>query len=200
MPRKFSKTRVPAEPGWARSSCYSELRSRISQFKRDGFRLTVRMSFSGRVELRSSDPGRAGIGPPGEAEIQRLNPSRVSSLLRVTGWKTLAPGSLNLVVEDAVIEGLASFEPTFEESPANIIYPPPYEDVPRRRKGYWYYVATARRENREESVLVRRAVVPRPGVVELFSPVSLRDTFNLAANDVINVEIQASRRSTEAGA
>jgi len=64
------------------------------------------MILSGRVQLRSSDRGRAGIGPPGETEIQRLNPGRESRILRVTGWKTLARGSLNLVVEDDVIERL----------------------------------------------------------------------------------------------
>ena len=33
MPCKFAETRVPTELGRARSSCYAELRSRISQFK-----------------------------------------------------------------------------------------------------------------------------------------------------------------------
>jgi CTP-dependent riboflavin kinase len=99
------------------------------------------------------------------------------------------------VVEDAVIERLASFEPTFEESAASIVYPSPHEHIPRIRKAYWYYAATARRDGREESVLVRRAMAPLPRVVELFSAVSLRDTFDLAANDVISVEVHASRRA-----
>jgi hypothetical protein len=33
VPCKFAETRVPTELGRARSSCYTELRSRISQFK-----------------------------------------------------------------------------------------------------------------------------------------------------------------------
>jgi len=33
VPCKFAETQVPTELGWARSSCYTELRSQISQFK-----------------------------------------------------------------------------------------------------------------------------------------------------------------------
>ena len=158
------------------------------------------MVFSGRVQLRSSDHGRAGIGPPGETEIQRLNPGRESRILRVIGWKTLAHGSLNLVVDDDVIERLAGFEPTLEEPAAGIVYPSPYEHIPKIRKAYWYYAATARRDGKEESVLVRRAMVPLPRVVELFSAASLRDTFNLAPNDLIIVVVHSSRRGSESGA
>ncbi len=158
------------------------------------------MVFRGRVEFRSSDPGRARTGPPGETEIQRLNPSRASNILRVTGWKTLAGGSLNLAVEDAVIEALGRLRPTFEEPATSIIYPSPYERIPAIRKAYWYYAATARRANREESVLVRRAMVPVPRVVELLCAVSLREAFNLAADDVISVEVNAGQRSNDLGA
>ena len=150
--------------------------------------------------MRSSAGGRPGTGPPGEAEIQRLNPSRESAIRRVTGWETMAPGSLNLVVEDSVVERLARFQPTLEESAAGIVYPPPYEDIPKIRKAYWYYAATARRGEREESVLVRRAMVPVPRVVELFSAISLMDTFDLTANDVVSVEVRATRRANGTGA
>ena len=34
MPCKYASTRVPTELGRGRSSCYTELRSRISQFKK----------------------------------------------------------------------------------------------------------------------------------------------------------------------
>ena len=106
---------------------------------------------------------------------------------------------MNLVVEDDVIERLAGFEPTLEEPAAGIVYPSSYEHIPKIRKAYWYYAATARRDGKEESVLVRRAMVPLPRVVELFSAVSLKDTFNLAPNDVISVVVHASRRASESG-
>ena len=154
------------------------------------------MVFTGRIQLRSSAGGRAGTGPPGEAGIQRLNPSRESAIRRVTGWEALAPGSLNLMVEDSVVESLAGFQPTLEEAAAGIVYPPPHRDIPKIRKAYWYYAATARRGEREESVLVRRAMVPVPRVVELFSAVSLMDTFNLTPNDVVSVEVRATRRAS----
>jgi hypothetical protein len=158
------------------------------------------MVFSGRVQLRSSDSSRPGTGPPGEAEIQRLNPGRESVIRHITGWETLAPGSLNLVVEDAVVDSLARFEPTLEEPAAGIVYPPPYESIPKIRKAYWYYAATARRGKREEPVLVRRAIVPVRCVVELFSAVSLTETFKLVTNDIVTVEIYGSRRSSGTGA
>jgi len=154
------------------------------------------MVFTGRVQPRSSDGRRAGTGPPGEAEIQRLNPSRESAIRRVTGWETLAPGSLNLLVEDAVVDGLAAFEPALEEPAAGIVYPSPYESIPKIRRAYWYYAATAHRGDRDESVLVRRAMVPVRGVVELFSAVSLTDTFKLVTGDLVSVEVHGSRRSS----
>jgi hypothetical protein len=107
---------------------------------------------------------------------------------------------LNIVVEDSVVERLAGFQPTLEESAAGIVYPPAHQDIPRIRKAYWYYAAMARRGGRGESVLVRRAMVPVPRVVELFSGVSLMDTFNLTANDVVSVEVRASRRANATGA
>ena len=112
----------------------------------------------------------------------------------------MAPGSLNLAVEDAVIERLANVKPTLEESAAGIVYPSPYEYIPELRKAYWYYAATVRKDGRTESVLVRRAMVPVSGVVELFSAVSLRETFDLAVNDIISVEVHAGQRTGETGA
>src|SRR5205807_8511066 len=97
------------------------------------------------------------------------------SILAVTGWSSLGPGSLNLVVEQSIVESLVQFEPTWLEAPSEIVYPPPHQKIPTIRRGYWYYLATARKEGEEEEVLVRRAVIPLHGIVELFSVVSLTE-------------------------
>ena len=153
------------------------------------------MVFDGRVRPRSSASNRPVTGPPGETEIQRLNPPRVSMILNATGWQALAPGSLNLAVDHSVIEDLGRLEATVEESAAGIVYPSPFEWIPQMRKAYWYYAATARIGDSEESVLVRRAQVPVSGVVELFAAVSLTDKFKLKLDDVVSVEIHATRRA-----
>ena len=146
------------------------------------------MRFQGRVWIRSSSGSVKG--PPGETEIQLLNPDRERGILRVTGWQQLAPGSLNLAVEDSVVEALGSFTPTLEEPSEGIIYPLPFEHIPKDRKGYWYYKAIAGTESHEEEVLVRRGIVPLAGVVELFSAESLTNKFNLRPNDLLIVEIR----------
>jgi CTP-dependent riboflavin kinase len=117
-------------------------------------------------------------------------------ILNATGWEGLAPGTLNLAVNDSVIDGLGGLEPKLEEAATGIAYPAPYEWIPTMRKAYWYYAATARFGGAAEPVLVRRAQVPVPGVVELFAAVSLTDKFNLKPDDVVRVEIHANRRAT----
>lgn len=158
------------------------------------------MIFDGRFRPRSSRGPSAGSGPPGEAEIQRLNPGHSSSILAVTGWKSLAPGSLNLVVEHSIVEGLAELESTWQEPASGIVYPPPYQGIPNIRRGYWYYSAIARKGGVEEEVLVRRAVVPVPGIVELFSVVPLIERFKLIEDDLLTVEVRARRKAKSADA
>ena len=152
------------------------------------------MVFEGQVRSRSSAVHQHAAAAPGESEIQRRNPQRVSMILNVTGWETLSAGSLNLAVNDSVIDELGTFKPKVEESAAGIVYPPPHEWIPTVRKAYWYYTATARVGEAKESVLVRRAEVPVRGVVELFAAVSLTGKFRLKPNDVVGVEVFASRR------
>lgn len=156
------------------------------------------MQFSGRFQRRSSDGRKNVVRPPGETEIQRLNPKRESDILSVTGWETLADGSLNLAVEQSVVEALARLTPTLDEPATGIVYPPPYENIPKIRKAYWYYAGTARRGERAESVLVRRAMVPVPNTVELFAAESLTTAFNLVPNDVVSVEIHATEKVSKA--
>jgi len=149
------------------------------------------MFFTGRFFVRGSAAQRSPTQAPSESQIQQLNPKRKSAILNVTGWKTLADGSLNLHVDDAVVEALASLRPALEEPGEGIVYPPSHEGVPKMRKGYWYYAGTARKGDKAQPVLVRRAIVPLPGVVELFAAVSLTDTFKLVPGDSVWVEIAA---------
>lgn len=86
---------------------------------------------------------RRAKGPPGETEILRLNPQRESMIRTVTGWETLAPGSLNLVVDDSVVERLGEYKPKFEESASGIVYPSPYEGIPKLRKALIRFLAGA---------------------------------------------------------
>ena len=99
-----------------------------------------------------------------------------------------------------MIEDLGRLEAKVEESVAGILYPSPFEWIPQMRQAYWYYAATARIGESEESVLVRRAQVPVSGVVELFAAVSLTDKFKLKPNDVVSVEVFASKRATATSA
>jgi hypothetical protein len=115
-------------------------------------------------------------------------------ILNATGWDRLARGSLNLVVNDSVIEELGRLEPKLEEAATAIAYPAPYEWIPTMRTAYWYYAATARFGGAAEPVLVRRAQVPVPRVVELFAAVSLTEKFKLYPSDVVSVEVFAQKR------
>jgi hypothetical protein len=158
------------------------------------------MLFTGRVQRRSSEVAKPKTGPPGEAEIQRLNPHREQTIRSITRWESLAPGSLNLLVEDAVVTALADLDPTLEEPASTIVYPSPYQHIPKIREAYWYYAATARKGGKVRPVLVRRAKVPVPGVVELFSAESLREALQLVDGDVVGVELREKQRSSDAGA
>src|SRR5687767_2230223 len=110
------------------------------------------MTFTGKVEFRSS-VGEASVGPPGESEVQRLNPARVTRILKVTGWPALAPGSLNLGVDNSVLDGLAQRKPVLIEPADEVIYPPAFAHIPRIRRAYWYYLGQVERNGVAESVL-----------------------------------------------
>ena len=146
------------------------------------------MKFKGQVRFRSSvAPGQ---GPPGEAEIQKLNPLRVAEILRVTGWARLEPGSLNLQVDPSVVSELNQGTPTLFEDASTIKYPSPYGGIPRLRGGYSYYLGVVQVGSAEQEVLVRRAVNPRKDRVELFAPVSLKEHFTLSPGSVVEVSVE----------
>lgn len=94
---------------------------------------------------------------------------------------------------------LAGLDPNLEEPADAILYPSPYQRIPRIREAYWYYAATARNGEKEQPVLVRRAV-PVPGVVELPSAEPLRQALQLVDGDLVTVELNEDQRSSDAGA
>ncbi len=145
------------------------------------------MKFTGKVQFRSSRNQSAG--PPGEAQILALNPQRKTAILDATGWKRLVPGSLNLEVDPGVVTALEEYRPVIEEPWASITYPPPFQSIPQRRGGYYYYRAIASRGDHKQDVLVRRAINPIRDRVELFAPVKLTKTFMLRAGDLLTVDL-----------
>ena len=148
------------------------------------------MKFTGKVFFRSS--AAPATGPPGEAEVQRLNPQRATTILEATGWPRLEPGSLNLKVERSVVSDLEKHTPAIEEDGDTIRYPDRYKHIPKRRKGYWYYKATLSRSGPKQDVLVRRAINPA-GIrdrVEIFASVSLKKEFALKDGNVVTIEVE----------
>jgi hypothetical protein len=147
-------------------------------------------TFRGKVSFRSSKPGAGG--PPGEAEVLRLNPQRKDSILHVTGWSELEPGSLNLEVADEVVSNLGGIEPELLEAGDTVKYPAQYANIPRMRGAYMYFRGVVAASGRTEEVLIRRAKNPVPGRVELFAQCRLRSKFGLSEGDTVTVTIHAS--------
>lgn len=145
------------------------------------------MEFEGLVEFRSS--ARPRTGPPGESEIQARNPERVRRILEITGWQRLASGSLNVAVADSVVAALENHVPSLVEDASGISYPAPYEYIPKIRRAYWYYSAKVLDGDQPVEVLVRRAQIPVPGRVELFSAEPLVQRLGLQAGTSLRVRI-----------
>jgi len=145
--------------------------------------------FDGKVQFRSSV---RPSGPPGEAEVQRLNPQRVTQILEVTGWNSLEPGSLNLAVDDGVLDVLLEYTPALVEEGSSVNYPQKYQHIPTLRKAYYYYSGVASVGEKRHAVLVRRAFNPVPGRVELFASVKLTEYFGVTAGVQVVVEINES--------
>ena len=153
------------------------------------------MIFAGRVRFRSSLRSHAPSGPPGEAEIQRLNRARVERVLAATGWDRLAPGTLNLEVPQTVVGALALHIPILTESAGDITYPPAYDYIPKMRRAVTgYFEGRAHKGSCSVAVLVRRAEVPVKGIVELLSSEQLTEKLGLAEGECLAVELLASEQ------
>lgn len=143
------------------------------------------MELIGTVSSRSSrKPG----GPPSETEILRLNPQRRILLCKETGWNCVEPGSLNVDINEPILQACLDcrrwdvFEPC-----DSVYYPPPFSHIPTLRQGYRYFRCTAVHAGIEADALVRRAVTPLRGRVELFAPAKLREVLALQDGDSISI-------------
>lgn len=143
--------------------------------------------FPGTVESRSSSAPVAG--PPGEAEVLALNPTRRDRILQATGWKDLFPGTLNLKVTEDSVHRLLLCTPVVRERGDDAVYPPQYAHILKFRVGYLYFRARIKNGDRILSVLIRRACNPLPTRIEVFSELKLRDALAVSDGDSVVCEI-----------
>lgn len=151
------------------------------------------MRFKGTVERRSSAPRASG--PPGEAEILKLNPGREQRILAITRWPRIEPGSLNLSVDARTLDALLLYAPVWTEPGSGVRYPPRYAHIPLRRGEYYYYAAQAHAAGKVQGILVRRpkGLAGYPSCVELFAAINLTDRFELQPGAQIIVELDLAR-------
>lgn len=129
------------------------------------------------------------MGPPGEAEVLALNPTRRDRILQATGWKDLFPGTLNLKVTEDSVHRLLLCPPVIRERGADVVYPPQYAHIPELRAGYLYFRARIKNGDRVSSVLVRRACNPLRTRIEAFSELKLRDALGVSDGDSVVCEL-----------
>jgi len=144
--------------------------------------------FQGSVSSRSSK--RPDQGPPGEAEIQRLNPQREKLLCGSTGWTRLEPGSLNVEADEEALQTILDTRASDIFEPAeSICYPPKYTHIPKLRQGYRYFHCKVVRDAVECTALVRRAKNPLKRRVELFANLNLRDLLGVNDGDKLTIRL-----------
>ena len=106
-----------------------------------------------------------------------------------TKWPKVFPGTLNLRVEERVFEKLSDMEELFYEHPDNIDHPS-NPDIPRKRRGYYYYRAKAYAKDNLAEVLVRRAGNPHDkGDVALVAEEKLMDRLQIKEKDMVEVVV-----------
>ena len=149
----------------------------------------VTVIFMGTVRRRSSaDPPRQPE-VAGEAEVFRRNPKRKRRIMRMTGWKTVFDGTLNLVVAKGVLADLRDICPLFHERPEDIEHPT-NRRIPEIRRGYYYYEGTASVRGKTQEVLVRRAGNPHDErCVELVASVKLMEHFQIDEDSKFEVAV-----------
>jgi len=145
------------------------------------------MKFNAVVSARSS---KEQAGPPGEAEVLRLNPQRLSTLLAHTRWDRLIEGTLNLEVDESVVIELGMASPAVRESGDTVRYPAGYSHIPRKRGTYLYFDAILSHKGKSEAILIRTAEHPLKRRIEAFAPVQLRASLHLSDGDEVSCEIQ----------
>ncbi len=155
------------------------------------------MKFNGVAYDRSS---LGEVSPPSETKIQCLNPQRKDKILKVTGWDTMALGSLNLRVRPDILEQLLKLAPAFYERWQDIKYPAPDEEIPKTLGGYFYYYGLAMIEVSSKPILVRRPCYSKLNILELFSQDKLTDFFEIdfedeETNKIVTVEICGAEKA-----
>jgi CTP-dependent riboflavin kinase len=129
------------------------------------------------------------VGPPREAEVLALNPTRRERILQAAGWKDLFPGTLNLKVTEDTVHRLLLCTPVIRERGDDVAYPRQHAHIPKLRVGYLYFRARIKKGDRVSSVLVRRACNPLPTRIEVFSELKLREALGLSDGDSVVCDI-----------
>lgn len=144
------------------------------------------LELNGVVSFRSSVNR---VGPPGEREIIKLNPQRRESILRITGWPDLEPGTLNIDTDRAQLDKLTPATAVWIEDGASVVYPAPYQHIPRKREAYLYYLATLLVGLESRPVIVRRAKTPGPIRLEVFATENLVSSLKLKSGQVVTLTV-----------
>ena len=148
------------------------------------------VKFNGKVYSRSS---RKDSGPPGEAEILKLNPQREELIKFNTGWKELYAGTLNVKTEHKTLcKVIDKLIPLFEEKP--VVYPEKYKSIPIKRNGYRYWKCRLKVGDKRIKCLLRCANVPVKGVAEIVCDQGIRDFLKINDGDEINVRVTGIKK------
>jgi CTP-dependent riboflavin kinase len=158
----------------------------------------IELQFEAEVRLRSSRPGAVKKGPAGEAELLQLNPQRLQAIRQLTGWSDVYPGTLNLQVNECVLDELLSIQPGWFEPPETIRHPSP--KIPFLRGGYLYYTCRIKNEVATAAGLLRRPRInPIAGRLEVFGALKLRDVLQVDEHDFVVVTVRgpSARRTND---
>lgn len=143
--------------------------------------------FKGTVRRRSSANPPLQPEVAGEGEVFRCNPQRKNRIMEKTGWNTVFDGTLNLVADEGMLNHLKTICPLFFESPKDIKHPT-NQEIPVKRGGYNFFLATASVRDMTQEVLIRQACNPHDErCVELIAPIKLMDFFKIDDGDEIKV-------------
>jgi hypothetical protein len=86
-------------------------------------------------------------------------------------------------------------EAAWEEDGASVIYPPPFEQIPRDRGPYLYYRAQIEIKGRPQQVLRRRPTNPIMNRVELFAPFSIAGALSFIGGETLEVTVRSEHQS-----
>ncbi len=145
------------------------------------------MQFKGKVYSRSF---KKKGGPPGEAELIDLNPKRRSVILKIMRWDDLFKGTLNLEVNEEVVENLMSKTPIIREPGNEVNYPKQFSHIPKKRIAYLYFKGIITFKNKSEEVLFRTSEnPPSKTIIEVFAQNRLRASLNLNDEECVLCKI-----------